>query len=76
MGTEKNGNREYCRHHRWANIQKKKTVLKLDFYNVYCCKYVWVNKAVVGSGCGDAPKYVGEGVASCGLLGESSGPNG
>ena len=62
MGTEKNG--KYCRCHRWANIQKKKTVLKLDFYNAYCCKYVWVNKAVVGSSHGDTPNYVGGG---CGI---------
>ena len=27
----------------------------------------------VGSGCGDVPKYVGEGVASCGPPGESGG---
>ena len=32
-----------------------------------------VNKVVVGSGHRDAPKYVGEGVALCGLLGESGG---
>ena len=34
------------------------------------------NKAVVGSGCRDRPKYVGVGVASHSLLGESSGSNG
>ena len=67
---------KYCRCHRQANIQKKKTVLKLDFYNVYCCKYVWVNKVVVGSGCGDVPKYMGEDVESRGLQGKSSRLNG
>ena len=40
------------------------------------CKYFWVNKAIVGSGCRDAPKYVGEGVASHGLWGRPDGPNG
>ena len=29
---------------------------------------------VVGSGCGDVPKYVGEGVASCGTPGTLGGP--
>ena len=29
------------------------------------------NKAVVGSGRGDMPKYVGEGVALCGPWGEA-----
>ena len=41
------------------------------------CKYFSINKVVVASGHGDAPKYVGEGVALCGLLGKSgrsSGP--
>ena len=28
-----------------------------------------INKVVVGSGHGDAPKYVGEGVVSCGTPG-------
>ena len=31
------------------------------------------NKVVVGSGCGDVPEYVGEGVASCGQRGEACG---
>ena len=34
-----------------------------------------INKAVVGSGQGDMPKYVGEGVALCGLQGELGRPN-
>ena len=37
---------------------------------------VQINKAVVSSGCGHVPKYVGEGVASCGLQVEFGGPNG
>ena len=36
---------------------------------------IQINKAVVGSGCGDTPKYMGEGVASCGLWGKSGGLN-
>ena len=34
-----------------------------------------INKAFVGSGCGDVPKYVGEGVALHGLSVESGRPN-
>ena len=34
-----------------------------------------INKAVVGSGHGDVPKYVGDGVASCDPWVESGGPN-
>ena len=37
------------------------------------CK-MWVNKAFVGSSHGDAPKYVGEGVALCGTPGMLGGP--
>ena len=41
------------------------------------CSFVnfQINKAVVGSGCGDMPKYIGKGVVLCGLQGESSGPH-
>ena len=35
---------------------------------------MWVNKAVVGSGHGDVPKYAGEGVASHGSPGTLGGP--
>ena len=35
---------------------------------------VWVNKAVVGSGCRDVPKYAGEGVASHGTPNALGGP--
>ena len=43
----------------------------------FMCSFVnfQVNKVVVGSGCRDAPKYVGEGVALCGPCGESGGLN-
>ena len=30
---------------------------------------MWINKAVVGSGCEDVLKYAGEGVALCGTPG-------
>ena len=42
----------------------------------YCVKIVkmWINKVVVGSGCGDVPKYTGEGVASHGPPGNPGGP--
>ena len=42
------------------------------------CSFVnfQINKVVVGSGYGDTPKYMGEGVASCGPQGESGGLNG
>ena len=33
----------------------------------------YVNKVVVGSGCRDVPKYVGEGVASCDPLASLAG---
>ena len=44
----------------------------------FMCLFVnlQINKAVVGSGWRDMPKYVGEGVASCGPWGKSSRPNG
>ena len=35
---------------------------------------MWVNKAVVGSGYRDAPKYVGEGVALCSTPSALGGP--
>ena len=35
---------------------------------------IMINKAVVGSGHGDAPKYMGEGVALCGTPGTLGAP--
>ena len=37
------------------------------------CK-MWINKVVVGSSCGDVPKYMGEGVAAHGMPGTLGGP--
>ena len=44
----------------------------------FMCSFVnfQINKVVVGSGCRDAPKYVGEGVALGGPHGESGRLNG
>ena len=43
----------------------------------FMCSFVnfQINRAVVGSGNEDAPKYVGEGVALHGLQSKSGGPN-
>ena len=45
------------------------TLLNLFVIKLMVVVIVKINKAVVGSGCGDTPKYVGEGVALCGAPG-------
>ena len=56
-----------------ARRQEFPVLKRLNCYDTNCCKYIWVNKVVVGSSCRDAPKYVGR-VWHCAAHGE--GPMG
>ena len=54
--------------------EKKKFSIQTQF-GVHIVNTLWVNKVVVDSSPGDAPKYMGEGVALCDPLVSLAGQN-